>query len=302
MNLLAIILLAAFSGCVSAKPEVSPTLLKAIQQKGPQDIAIIVSHETTTHVISTLNKKSFSNSDEKTTALAQALKQATQASQREILQLLSQYKSAEDVQAYYITDRIFVKKVTAELLHLLSTRHDIAEIREPKIMSIGSPISEKEDELSAKVLEWGVMDIYAPEAWAAGYTGNGVRVSNIDTGARFTHSVLRDGYIGDDSYGWYDPDNRSPSSADDNGHGTHTLGTIAGKTGMGVAPNATWSACLGCPAGACPESALIGCGQWTFCPTLTDGTGEDCSQRPKISSNSWAGGKSYLNVNTSEHN
>jgi subtilisin family serine protease len=289
MKVLAILLVAAL-GCVSAKPEVSETLLKAIQ-KGPQDIAIIVSHETTTNVISTLNKKSFSDLDEKTTALAQALKQATQASQREILEVLSQYKSAQEVQAYYITDRIFVKKVTGELLHLLSTRDDIAEIREPKIMSIGSPISEK-DEMSAKVLEWGVIDIYAPEAWAAGYTGNGVRVSNIDTGARSTHSVLRDGYVGDDSYGWYDPDNRSPSSADDNGHGTHTLGTIAGKTGMGVAPNATWSACLGCPAGACPESALIGCGQWTFCPTLTDGTGEDCSQRPKVSSNSWGGGKS----------
>jgi len=35
---------------------------------------------------------------------------------------------------------------------------------------------------------------------------------------------------------------------------------------------------------------LVGCGQWTFCPTLADGSMPDCTKHPHLSSNSWGGG------------
>ncbi|CAG7726800.1 unnamed protein product [Allacma fusca] len=75
------------------------------------------------------------------------------------------------------------------------------------------------------------------------------------------------------------------------GHGTHVTGNIAGREkGIGVAPGAQWISCLGCKADGCYEEDLLGCGQWAFCPTLTDGSAEDCSKAPALVSNSWGGG------------
>ena len=107
--------------------------------------------------------------------------------------------------------------------------------------------------------DWNLNAINAPEAWEAGYLGDGVVVAVIDTGVDIGHSDLDDnvwvnadeiagdgidndgnGYI-DDLYGWnFVAGNNNVS--DDNGHGTHVAGTIAaeqnGFGATGVAPDA----------------------------------------------------------------
>ncbi|TNJ39832.1 peptidase S8 [Chlorobaculum thiosulfatiphilum] len=108
--------------------------------------------------------------------------------------------------------------------------------------------------------DWGLNDIQAPDAWQAGYTGEGIVVAVIDTGVLYTHSDLDgniwintgeisgngvdddgNGYV-DDIYG-YDFVNYDGYALDDNGHGTHIAGIIAGEyngTGVtGVAYDAT---------------------------------------------------------------
>merc|ERR1712232_1447820 len=107
------------------------------------------------------------------------------------------------------------------------------------------PADEKKD-----LLEWNVAIIGADDAWDMGYDGSGIVVGNIDTGVRYTHEALRDNYRGASSghdYNWFDP-NGNPEPFDNNGHGTHTMGTIAGSTasGVGVAPGSTWIAAKGC--------------------------------------------------------
>lgn len=87
-------------------------------------------------------------------------------------------------------------------------------------------------------LNTSVPKINAPQVWAAGLKGQGIKVAVVDTGLDDTHPdfagriVAMKSFVGD-------------SARDDNGHGTHVAGTIAGsgaKSGgkyVGVAPEAS---------------------------------------------------------------
>jgi subtilisin family serine protease len=266
---------------VSAGPLVSPAMIKAYETKETLDIMIIMKAKTAS-VLAQIETQNFINTNAKVDALYKALNSFTAESQRPILDILSRFKSSK-VNGFYISNRISVRNAPQEVVTALLDRDDIEEIREAKVMHIGKTIPSE-----GKVLEWGVSQINGPEAWAAGYTGNGIVVSNIDTGVRVTHVALQGRWR--EEYGWYDPDGMTPTPRDNNGHGTHTMGSMTGGNGTGVAPGATWIACVGCSTSSCTENALFGCGQWTFCPTRPDNTEPNCDMRPHISSNSWGGG------------
>ena len=99
---------------------------------------------------------------------------------------------------------------------------------------------------------YGMDRINAPEAWAAGYTGDGIIVAVLDTGVDTDHVDLDDniwvnedeiagdgidndnnGFI-DDVEGWNTAAETNDVS-DTDGHGTHVAGTIAAeRNGIGV--------------------------------------------------------------------
>jgi len=101
--------------------------------------------------------------------------------------------------------------------------------------------------------EIGLERINATAAWAQGWTGAGRVVMNIDTGVDGNHPALADRFRGDvDEDGdvdesWYDPYDTHWLFPQDSGqHGTHTMGTICGRTAsgdtIGVAIDAQWIA------------------------------------------------------------
>ncbi|WP_137845132.1 S8 family serine peptidase [Microbacterium sp. 2FI] len=74
-------------------------------------------------------------------------------------------------------------------------------------------------------LDSSVPYVDAPEAWALGYTGDGVTVAVLDTGYDDTHPDLA-GRVSSDSTSFVPGED---VAADPNGHGTHVASTIAGS-------------------------------------------------------------------------
>ena len=129
-------------------------------------------------------------------------------------------------------------------------------------------------------------------------------VANIDTGVQFNHPALVGKYRGnlgggnfDHNYNFFDPANICPGDVpcDNNGHGTHTMGTMVGDDGagnqIGVAPGAKWIAAKGCETTGCSEGSLLAAGQWVVAPTDINGQNPRPDLRPDIVNNSWGGGR-----------
>jgi bacillopeptidase F len=132
---------------------------------------------------------------------------------------------------------------------------------------------------------WGVENVKASDVWAQGITGQGVRVMIIDTGLNVGHKDLRDNYVGDE-YGWLDAVNNRRSAYDDHGHGSHCAGSVLGKNGMGVAPDAQMMGCKALSSsGSGGSDAFDKCAEYTLSPK------GDTNRRAHVVSNSWGGGQ-----------
>lgn len=104
---------------------------------------------------------------------------------------------------------------------------------------------------------WGIMAVKAPAAWNKAARGAGARVLVLDTGIDASHPSLKDNFeAGKDFTGA----SAGEDYNDNNGHGTHVAGTIAGEldnTGFtGVAPLARVLAGRVCSEQGCSNIAI----------------------------------------------
>jgi subtilisin family serine protease len=129
---------------------------------------------------------------------------------------------------------------------------------------------------------WSMPKIGAPQAWDT-FQGNGsLTVCVIDTGIDYTHPDLKANIL----HKGYNAITGAFDAMDDNGHGTHCAGTIAGagNNGIGVT-GVAWNV------------KLVGC---KFMNSRGSGYTSDAleciaycrNQKARISSNSW-GGRGY---------
>jgi PKD repeat protein len=180
----------------------------------------------------------------------------------------------------------------------LTALPEVDRIRAPQTYYIDPIIDEEAPNVpeGADALAWGLIDTNADDFWAAfGVQGDGIVVANIDTGVQYDHPALDQAYKcwpdPSDPECWDDPsDICGGSMCDNNGHGTHVMGTMVADDDptltwqAGMAPNATWIACKGCESSSCSEYALNTCADWILAP---DG---DPANRPHVLNNSWGGG------------
>jgi subtilisin family serine protease len=194
-----------------------------------------------------------------------------------------------------------------DLVNALASRSDVERILASRTYEVPKP-TPAEAQARIDVIEWNIDRIRAPLAWTTfGTRGENIVVANVDTGVQFNHPALVRQYRGnlgggvfDHNYNWVDPSEvcGSPSLApcDNNGHGTHTMGTMVGDDGdpgtnqVGVAPHAEWIAAKGCESSSCSDTALLDSGQWILAPTDLAGQNPRPDLRPQIVNNSWGGG------------
>jgi subtilisin family serine protease len=143
-------------------------------------------------------------------------------------------------------------------------------------------------------VQWNVTMIGADRVWDEfGVRGEGIVVGQSDSGADVNHPELRDTYRGlleGDDYNWFDPWNGRPSPYDEGGHGTHTLGTVLGKNGIGIAPAATWFACANLHRNLANPALYLDCMQFMLAPFPQDGdpfVDGDPTRAAVVLNNSW---------------
>ena len=198
--------------------------------------------------------------------------------------------------AFWVENKIYIPEGNLTLARLLSRRPEVAAIVPERIFQIPPP--RETAGAGTQGIEWNIAKINADKVWPS-TKGGGVVVANIDTGVQYNHPALVNQYRGRNSNGtythkgnFYDPTGRcfGGTPCDNNGHGTHTMGTMVGDDGgsnqIGVAPGAKWIACKGCASSSCADSTLTACAQWILDP-MGDNSG---SMRPNIVNNSWGGG------------
>ena len=221
-----------------------------------------------------------------------------------------------EYRAFYLVNAILVKG-DRNLARTLAARPDVKRIDGNPEMRQALPQPHEPEALefnpdwtvpgkAITAAEPGISYVRAPQVWSLGYTGQGVVVGGADTGYRWTHAALKNAYRGwngttaSHDYNWHDSIHsgggscgaNSPAPCDDNGHGTHTMGTTVGQDGanqVGMAPGARWIGCRNMNQGAGTPASYIECMEFFLAPYPVGGTTSqgDPSKAPHVTVNSW---------------
>ena len=236
------------------------------------------------------------------------LRNKGQAAQGPVLQWLRE--RGIEHRSFYIVNAILVKG-SREVAEALASRQDVARIEgNPRIQnSLAEPAAVARGlslPHNPETIEPGIAYTHAPAVWALGFRGQGITVGGADTGQRWTHNALKtqyrgwDGVAADHNYNWHDAihdsignpcGNDSPFPCDDNGHGTHTIGTAVGDDGMGnqigMAPLAKWIGCRNLDQGNGTPARYLECMEWFLAPYPIGGGQGDPLKAPDITVNGW---------------
>ena len=186
---------------------------------------------------------------------------------------------------------------TPDFLWHLALHRDVERLARNEIYSIEQGTIA--NEAAPTVPGNNISQINADAVWSNySITGTGVVVANVDTGVQYDHPALAANYRGrsgsgfNHDFAWFDATTAGAVTTpyDDNGHGTHTMGTAAGGDGpgpfgddIGVAPGASWIAVKAFTAGGTGTAAdLHAAYEWLLapCPAGVLPGNPSCDPRP----------------------
>ena len=270
---------------------IEPSLLKQLIESEGDRAPIIVEVKAVADLGAALDEP---DPDQRRQSVAASLQSTAQSSQAGALAVLTEREAlgaSANVRSLWIVNAL-AADADLETVLALAARPEVRIVRRDREYRINDqpqtlPGARPDDQ----GVGWNIAQVRADLVWnALKVDGTGVVVANIDTGVDFLHPALQAQYRGYDSHGlhrhacnWFDATGDGTTyPVDGNGHGTHTMGTIVGGEGIGVAPGATWIAVRAFNSqGAGLESWLHAAMQWIVDP------GPGCTP-PGVVNNSWS--------------
>lgn len=196
---------------------------------------------------------------------------------------------------YYLQNSMEVQGGTLMRLFLLTRDEVDRVIPSPRLRAApeDSPAPGTERDVDGSV-QWNIAMIGADKVWEEfGVRGEGIVVGQSDSGVDGKHPAIAEqyrGYNGSDDYNWFDPWDGTSSPNDEGGHGTHTMGTILGNNGIGVAPQAEWIGCTNLDRNLANPALYLDCMQFMLAPFPIGGdpfVDGDPTQAAHVLNNSW---------------
>ncbi len=231
--------------------------------------------------------------EERGTFVYEALQDTARKSQAEAMALLD--KQGINYRSFIAGNELYVFGSDINAAMDLASMPKVRRVRAPITIPL-DPIIETEPPAVQGTTTWGIQDTGADDFWTTYGQGAGIVVAGIDTGVQWDHPGLMDQFkcksTPTSSNCWLDPSSicAGAEPCDNDGHGTHTMGTMVAADNpilaymAGMAPDATWIACKGCEYNSCSDFALNSCADWLLAP------GGNPANRPHVVNNSWGGG------------
>ena len=236
--------------------------------------------------------------------------------------LKSLRQTGAQLRPYWLAGAVHVEGLSSDELRHWAGHPQVESIKERRqgdasakqeLPQINPYSPDLEAKSNAATPDWGIRFMDIPELWAQGITGQGVVIAGQDTGYDWDHPALMSSYRGwlgdraEHDYSWHDAihspvpataDSLNPcgysrqSPCDDHGHGTHTMGTMAGVDAggpiVGGAPGAKWIGCRNMDRGNGNELTYLECFEWFLAPTRLDGSEPRPDLAPDVINNSWS--------------
>jgi subtilisin family serine protease len=290
-----------------AVTKIAPWVLERTTGGAQAEFLVVLSEQADVSGADSLKTKA-----EKGQFVRDVLWNKAQATQAPLIQWLKE-RNIEH-RAYYIVNMIWVK-ADQDVAMQLAARSDVARIEgNPEVRNklpqpeVVSNVKSSDSPGSPDAIEPGINHTRAPEVWAQGLTGQNIVVGAADTGYRWDHAALKNKYRGwngstaNHDFNWHDSIHtgggtcgaNSVQPCDDQGHGTHTAGTVLGDDGagnqVGMAPGAKWIGCRNMNQGAGTPATYIECFEFFLAPYPVGGTPAqgNAALAPDVTTNSWS--------------
>ncbi|MBE0683579.1 MAG: S8 family serine peptidase [Anaerolineales bacterium] len=231
--------------------------------------------------------------DERLTAVYEQLTEHANRTQAE----LRQFFDAVGVEytPYYLENAMEVQGGTLVRLYLLTRPEVDRVIPSPRLRAApeDSPAPGYLTTVDGSV-QWNISMIGADKVWDEfNVQGEGIVVGQSDSGVDGNHPAIAKQYRGFNTggeYNWFDPWDGTTSPNDEGGHGTHTMGTILGSDGIGVAPKAQWIGCVNLDRNLANPALYLDCMQFMLAPFPSGGDpflDGDPTKAAHVLNNSW---------------